>query len=614
MRKMVLAIASALLVVMLSGCGGGATSSLGGDPNTVQPPSAGYIPTHVSQMGDGGLLPDGEPSQQNDGGAPSLNDLEGQWICETISSEHRDPKDSSSYVVTDKTMVLGEKKVECLPKSIDIRPYSPVSVLFSQGFGYGAALFSDATEPDETGIVRIEMSASLPYGGNGFVCAANGSTLALGFLGPDNKMEHNGVVTDKEGNAVSECELTELDYEASFDGDRLTITCGDASATYVRDDFALSRFHDGMLFGVSLYDGDKQVDPLHYQNLKKLSEAGYDVKCNMNEMLPSLESSKEFKMTAPGGSVFTAKVFNPYEKKVPLWNLPVSWCQFEGDGGNLTVGMGTKSSLDLGMTQVFGTSPYSQVYNYYPLPYESSKDYLCYKTGEVAVIITSITALGEGFDTGDRLVESEHSCDVRLGFKDGILCSFTKEDTAYTAAGLQDNLERDDLAELEPSVYRDVEEQRDEILSELKKAFKKAGLTAAINENTGEVTMDNNVLFASGSYELGSEGKAYLDKVFAAYASVVLNDKFSAALKSISFEGNTDSDGSSELNMRLSENRAREVMEYCSNLLDAKQKAVFDELAVCRGYGESDLVYDEQGREDKDASRRVAIKFMMKVD
>ena len=612
MKRMMLAFASAILAVMLAGCGGNGPSALGGDPNAVQPPASGYIPTQLSQISNGGAFPDGEPAQQHDGGAPTLNDLEGQWNCETVHDEHRDRKDPESYAVTQKTMMINEKKVECLPRSIDIRPYSPISVLFSQGFGYGSAVFTDASEPNELGIVEIEVNGSFPYMGNGFVCTSNGSTLALGILGPDCEIEENGAITDKEHNAVDECTLTEADYEVSLDGDRLIISCGDASASYIREDSVSLRFHGGLSY-FDLYNGDKQVDPYDFQDLKKLREAGYDVSCDMDEMLASLESSEEFKIVAPDGSEFKAKVFNPYEKKVPLWCLPIAWYQFEEGDGNLTLGMGSSSRYDLGHTQVFGSTPYSQVYNYYPLPYESAADHLCYKTGAQARIST-ITAFGEGFDTGDTLVESEHSCDVNLGFKDGKLFSFTKEDSAYMAAGLQDNVERDDLAELEPSVYREVEEQRNEILSELKNAFKKEGLTAAINEHTGEVAMDSNVLFEKGSFELTSEGKKYLDKMFAAYASVILDEKFSTSLKDISFEGNTDSDGGSEYNKRLSENRAKTVMEYCSGLLDSGQKTLFDELAVCRGYGESDLVYDENGHEDKDASRRVAIKFMMKVD
>ncbi|MBQ9004152.1 MAG: OmpA family protein, partial [Eggerthellaceae bacterium] len=228
--------------------------------------------------------------------------------------------------------------------------------------------------------------------------------------------------------------------------------------------------------------------------------------------------------------------------------------------------------------------------------------------------IQSVVFPGDGYDTGDTVLETEHSCEIRLEFNDNVLSSITVGDAVYLNAGLQDNIARDDLDELEPSVYREATVKRDEILDELKKAFAQAGIDAAVNEKTGEVVMDNSVLFATDSYELGDAGKEYLDRVFAAYASVILDEKYSAALKEVSFEGNTDSDGESEYNMRLSENRANAVMSYCSGVLDDGQRSVFDGLAVCRGYGESDLVYDENGYENKDASRRVAIKFFLEVN
>ena len=561
----------------------------------------------------------------HDSNGSALEKLEGFWVYEGIDYDPGsglEEKDGS-VAVTEKTITLNEKKIECLPKSIDFRPYSPIKALISQGFGYGAAVFQDASETNDLGILEFQTATSMPYGGNGFVCTTSGSTLALGFLGAEAKLDSYGAITNKDYSAltdskedgvINECSLTEVDYEISLDGDRLTLSCDGVSATYLQQESTLDTalLHRSIWLGEPLYEGDSLLDILG-RSSRDLSGKGYEINCNLDDFLPACSVTDELTIETPGGSTLSAKLVNPYEKSVPFGFAIVCWYEYDKDkAGKLTIGR--PSDYDWShSSQEFGVTPYADVYNNYELPYEASQDSLCYKAG-YGYRIQSVVFPGDGYDTGDTVLETEHSCEIRLEFNDNVLSSITVGDAVYLNAGLQDNIARDDLDELEPSVYREATVKRDEILDELKKAFAQAGIDAAVNEKTGEVVMDNSVLFATDSYELGDAGKEYLDRVFAAYASVILDEKYSAALKEVSFEGNTDSDGESEYNMRLSENRANAVMSYCSGVLDDGQRSVFDGLAVCRGYGESDLVYDENGYENKDASRRVAIKFFLEVN
>lgn len=607
---------SATLMLGITGCvsGGVDTSGLADSSREATSTTGGYLPSEITNISGGGTF-DTSSLTPRDSEQMPLTKLEGYWEYEGLAeSELSETSDSDAYVVTDKTITINDQKIECLPKTLDIRPYSPVKALITQGFGYGAAVFEEKYEDDDIGIHMIGTIASMPYAGNGFICAISGNTLALGFLDPNAEIDEYGTVTDMEDKALDECTLAEVDYEVSLDGDRLTLSYDGVSASYVQESSAplMSTLHTGLLFGERLYEGDSLISILGY-TARGLLGQGFDLDYDLDELLPTCSVSEEFTIKTPGGATLSAKLVNPYEKSVPAGFCEICWYEYDGNkAGGLTVGM-PSTYEGLHTTQEFGITPYADVYNNYSLPYESSKDSLSYK-GSYAGRILRITPLGDGYDTGDKVLETERSCDIRFGFDDNVLASLSVGDPAYLSAGLQDNIARDDLDELKPSVYREVTERRDEILDELKKSFKEAGLDAAINEKTGEVVMDNNVLFAVDSYDLGSEGKAYLDKVFLAYASVVLDDKYADSLKEVSFEGNTDSDGESEYNMRLSENRANTVMGYCASLLDSKQKAAFDKLAVSKGYGESDLVYNEEGHEDKAASRRVAIKFMMRVD
>lgn len=617
------AVAYVITIVLLFGMTGCATNgadssdSLNANGYTSREIITGrYIPSALSNIKSGGEI-DASPITPHDSTELPLDKLEGYWVHERYADSSDEGSsnadDSAAFDVTDGVIAFNEKHFECLPKSFDLRPYSPVRELITKGFGYGAADFEEVAENGEL-FEQVNFITSIsPYGGIGFICTTDGKTLALGLLGDGSKMEEYGAITDDEENALNECTFTEIDYDMSFDGVRLTLSYGDARATYVRQASSLHQMHSArFLFGEPLYEDGSIIKLLEFTP-KSLTDDGYVFDCDLEEFLPSRSVSEEFAVKTPSGAMLEVKLVNPYEKPVPIGYTEICWYQYDGNkNDSITVGIPSQYEWSHS-SQSFGVTPYADVYNYYELPYAMTKDSLSYRAGYIGPI-RLITHYGEGFDTGERLLQSEHSSEIRLEFNDNVLCSISIGDPVYLNAGLQDNVAHDDLDDLKPSVYREVTEQRDEILDGLKRAFKDAGLDAAINESTGEVVMDNNVLFAKNSYELGDEGKEYLDGVFSAYASVVLDDKYSPSLKEISFEGNTDSDGDSEYNMRLSELRAQAVMEHCSGILDGKKKAAFDGLAVCRGYGESDLVYDEGGREDMDASRRVAIKFMLNVD
>ena len=140
-------------------------------------------------------------------------------------------------------------------------------------------------------------------------------------------------------------------------------------------------------------------------------------------------------------------------------------------------------------------------------------------------------------------------------------------------------------------------------------------LTAyTIDEASGEVTFDSAVLIDFDSSELKDESKATIDEFISVYESVVLSGNYASRIDAIMFEGHTDSSGDFDYNMSLSEKRAKAVMDYCidSNGLTGEQKTALRKIAKSKGYSYADLVYDENGKEDAEATRRVAIKFYLR--
>ncbi len=144
-----------------------------------------------------------------------------------------------------------------------------------------------------------------------------------------------------------------------------------------------------------------------------------------------------------------------------------------------------------------------------------------------------------------------------------------------------------------------------------------AALKSALGENididkkTGSLRLASNVLFGSGENELKPEAKVALKKAFEEYIGTLVNDPaIRPHLDKIIIEGHTDSVGSYIYNLNLSQKRALAVMEYLLTL-EFTQKHNIRPLMTASGRAYIDLI-KVNGVEDKDASRRIEIKFRLK--
>ena len=105
-----------------------------------------------------------------------------------------------------------------------------------------------------------------------------------------------------------------------------------------------------------------------------------------------------------------------------------------------------------------------------------------------------------------------------------------------------------------------------------------------------------------------------LKKVFINYIGALTSKPYiKNQLESIVIEGHTDSDGGFLLNLNLSQQRAYAVMNYLLTL-EFTKKSKIKPLLVASGRSYLDAVYDTNGNEDKQASRRIEIKFRLKND
>jgi chemotaxis protein MotB len=147
-----------------------------------------------------------------------------------------------------------------------------------------------------------------------------------------------------------------------------------------------------------------------------------------------------------------------------------------------------------------------------------------------------------------------------------------------------------------------------ETLTKSLKAFEGKGLTVTEKDGKVYVSMENKLLFESGSWTVGAEGKKAVDLV-----GKVLGDNPEI---SVLIEGHTDNDkitgtiaGGVENNWDLSTKRATAIV----NILSANAKVKKENLTAA-GRGEYAPLLSNETAEGKAKNRRIEIILTPKLD
>ncbi|MBQ9251218.1 MAG: OmpA family protein [Clostridia bacterium] len=154
---------------------------------------------------------------------------------------------------------------------------------------------------------------------------------------------------------------------------------------------------------------------------------------------------------------------------------------------------------------------------------------------------------------------------------------------------------------------------RTNIIRDLSSSLTAADLKAKVDAN-GSIVLDSAVFFETARSEIKEEGKALLDRFIPVYLDVLLSDEYADFLGEIIIEGHTDSTGTYDNNLKLSQERALQVALYVLNMpgLTRQQKTLLQQILTATGKSWADLIYDENGVEDAEASRRVEFKFSLR--
>ena len=155
-----------------------------------------------------------------------------------------------------------------------------------------------------------------------------------------------------------------------------------------------------------------------------------------------------------------------------------------------------------------------------------------------------------------------------------------------------------------------------DVIEALKNEFSKNNTNVDIDAQTGALTLEASVMFDYDQAELTDAGKQALEQILPIYCKVLLQDDYMKYLAEIIIDGYTDTDGDYSYNLQLSQQRSLAVAQYLldiqGNFLDATQSQNLEKYLTVNGHSMANPVLDANGNVDKDASRRVEVKFRLK--
>jgi outer membrane protein OmpA-like peptidoglycan-associated protein len=175
--------------------------------------------------------------------------------------------------------------------------------------------------------------------------------------------------------------------------------------------------------------------------------------------------------------------------------------------------------------------------------------------------------------------------------------------------------ERDTIKEIAITYNRLQNDLYNDLFNEFKNDLDK--WNAIIDRQSLSVRFEApDVLFQKGSYQLQDKFKAILSDFFPRYLSILTNEKYKNDIEEIRIEGHTSSEWQVDvspdiayfLNMKLSQDRTRSVLEYVMNLPQvSNQNEWLKNYLTANGLSSSKLIMKD-GIEDKDKSRRVEFR------
>lgn len=232
--------------------------------------------------------------------------------------------------------------------------------------------------------------------------------------------------------------------------------------------------------------------------------------------------------------------------------------------------------------------------------------------------IAEITAQQNTLDDQDAKLKTQDEKLSALAQQLAEQAQKLKEQEAALAQQQVDLDEKTQLISTQQAKIDNIIGVKAEVVESLQQELSKNNLNVNIDSQTGALTLDASVLFAYDDAELTEEGKTALRSVLPIYCKVLLEDSYKSYLAEIIIDGYTDTDGDYAYNLELSQRRSLAVAQYLLEIqgefLTSDQTIDLQDYLTVNGHSMANPILDADGNVDKDASRRVEVKFRLKDD
>lgn len=155
---------------------------------------------------------------------------------------------------------------------------------------------------------------------------------------------------------------------------------------------------------------------------------------------------------------------------------------------------------------------------------------------------------------------------------------------------------------------------RAKLVNELRDEFTDSAHGIEVDDKTGAIIFDTEILFAYDDDELKPDSFTFLNEFVPRYLDVLLESGYENYIAEIIIEGHTDRDGDYLYNLRLAQDRAYSVASYILSD-DFPYKHIqenLEEKLTVNSKSYTDFRTDEAGNYSAEASRRVEFKFRLK--
>ncbi|MDJ0735823.1 MAG: OmpA family protein [Nostocaceae cyanobacterium] len=141
--------------------------------------------------------------------------------------------------------------------------------------------------------------------------------------------------------------------------------------------------------------------------------------------------------------------------------------------------------------------------------------------------------------------------------------------------------------------------------------MKNNNINVKVNPETGDISIEESILFTQGSTEIKPQGKEFLRDFIPVYSKVIFSKpEIENEITRVVIEGHTSSEGDYKTNMELSVLRASSVAKFIFYEIKFPTQDKFSQkiLAAVRGEIEADKTRDNP------ADRKVLFRFQFRGD